>query len=66
MTLLTHQRAELSGCQGVEGLVGGSEEGERPLLAQQLSQPGSLESANQEAERRAESKLLIWSQIWDQ
>lgn len=56
----------LRGRQGVEGLVGGSEEGERPLLAQQLSQPHFLEGTNQEAERRAESRLATWTQTWDQ
>lgn len=56
----------LRGRQGVEGLVGGSEEGERPLLAQQLSQPHFLEGTNQEAERRVESRLATWTQTWDQ
>lgn len=65
MAPLTHQRAELSGRQGVEGLVGGGVEGQRPLLAQQLRQPGCLEATEQQAERRAESRLLIWSQIWE-
>lgn len=65
MRLLTQQRAELGGRQGVEGLVGGSEEGERPLLAQLLRQAGRLDGGEQEAEE-AESRLLIWSQIWDQ
>lgn len=49
---LTHQLAELSRRQRVEGIVGGSEESERPLLVQQLCHSRCLDGADQEAESR--------------
>lgn len=49
---LTHQLAELSRRQRVEGIVGGGEESERSLLVQQLCHSCCLDGADQEAESR--------------
>lgn len=49
---LTHQSVEFGLRQRVEGVVGGSEKGERPLLVQQLRHPRRLDGADQEAETR--------------
>lgn len=49
---LTHQLAALGGRQRIEGIIGGSEESERPLLVQQLCHSCCLDGADQEAESR--------------
>lgn len=50
LCVLTHQPAEFEWRQDVEGFVGWSEEGERPLLVQQLSHTCCLDGGHQEAE----------------
>lgn len=56
--LLTQQPAELVGRQRLEGLVGGREEGERPLLAQQRTHSCCVQGGEQEAED-GNSRLLL-------
>lgn len=52
LSLLTHQPVEVGAGQRVEGLVGRSEEGQCPLLVEQLRHPGGLHGPHQDTETR--------------
>ncbi len=66
--ILTHQFVEFSLWHGAEGIVGGSKEGQRPLLVQQLCHTCCLDGSNQETETESRCVCFLhvcWIEGWD-